>query len=160
MLIDLILLVLIVSIFAVFLSQHLNQQSINTASLRSQSAFTQKLLISTLEYKLEDNTTIASSIEMSYCGKDISTEENIKSTITALNKPNYHYIFIAYPNGKTAHATAVCDDYVSQEYGCCVKTDKVNIATVNLSLPSGCNYNYILVTLGVWPDSMEVDKCD
>lgn len=152
-----------------FLSHQMNEQSINTGALRSQSVYIQKLLISTLNYRIPsgsyyENASTASLIGMNYCGKYTKGEvnETVNYVISKLNKPNNYFIFTACPNGNCdKNPIAICSDDVTEKFGsCCVKTEKITIATFNMSLPEGCNYNYVIISLGIWPKTMEVESCD
>lgn len=162
MVIDLILLIIISSIFFIYLSHQTSEQSINTGAIRSQSAYVQNLLTSTLNYKTDENATIAELVGMNYC--NTSTKSKIGTSVNyvmeKLNKPDYYFIFTACPDGDCSSNIAVCNEEVSNMYGsCCVKTERINIALFNLTLPSVCNHKNVMVSLGIWPKSMEVEKC-
>ncbi len=154
MVIDLILLILISSVFFLFLSHQTGEQSINAGVIRSQSAYVQKLLISTLNYKINDsvyeNATIAELIGMSYCPTSFAYRDEINESVhyvmEKMNKKDYHFIFTY---GNTISRTVY--DYLP-----CVKTEKINIATINLQLTC----KNVTVKLGIWPKTMEVEACD
>lgn len=164
MIIDLILLIIISSIFFIYLSRQTSEQSINAGAVRSQSAYVQNLLMSTLNYKTDENATIAELIGMNYCGNHTRNKVNasVNYVMEKLNKPDYYFIFTACADGNCSSSSlAVCSEEVSNKYGsCCVKTEKINIALFNLTLPGACgSHENVMVSLGIWPKSMEVKKC-
>jgi hypothetical protein len=154
MIVDLILLVLISSVFFLFLSHQTAEQSVNAGIIRSQSAYVQKLLISTLDYKIENgtyqNATISELIGMSYCPDSsvYKTEINdsVNYIIEKLNKENYYFIFTY---GDTVNR-AVYNNLS------CIKTERINLAIADLQLPCG----NVTVKLGIWPTMMEVESCE
>ena len=95
---------------------------------------------------------------MNYCGE--YTKSKVNETVTyimnELNKPNYYFLFTACPNNDCSEDLAICSNNVGS---CCVETKKINVATFNMSLPEVCNYDYVIVSLGIWPKTMEVKKC-
>jgi len=160
--VDIALLLILSTLAITFLSTELNRESISTAAIRSQNLYTRKLLSSTL-YFSRANTSVADMIKLNYCGynKEADMEDTIEYIISKLNRKEYNYILTICPEGDCAsNAIAICSKEVSDQYGgCCVKTKSAIIASANLTLPNGCNYNFTIVSLGIWPKSMKVEKC-
>lgn len=161
--IDLIILVILVSALFMYLSHQTNEQSISAESIRAQNSYTQMLLTATLKYNTAGNATIAELIEMNYCGHSTNSKinESVNYIMKKLNKQDYYFIFTACADGNCGiNPSAICSKEIIDKYGgCCVKTERINIASYNLTLPSSCNHRNVVVSLGVWPKSMGVKKC-
>ena len=157
--VDLIVLVLIVSILIIFLGNQAAGRAVEAGKSRAQSAYVQRLLITTLNYSHKGtNGTIAERIGVHYCSNiGINFEDELMDTLEKLNKENHHFIFSICPEGNCIEA--VCSEYIEENYDCCIKTERINIAFFNMSLPSGCNNDYIEICLGIWPKTMRVEKC-
>jgi hypothetical protein len=155
MVIDLIMLVLIATMFFIFLSSQVANKSAETGIIRSQSSYIQHLMISVLNYEVSNgtykNATVAELLGRYHCGST-SLYNTINSTITQamkdLSKENHYFIFISTVSA--SDQLAVYDRYD------CVKTETINIAKHSLDLP--CSKTAEL-TLGVWPSSQEVQPC-
>lgn len=148
MVIDLIMLVIISSIFFIFLSSQSAGQSINAATIRSQSIYTERMLLSILNYQTPDGT-VAELIGANYCINDVTTLINasVQSAFSKLDAKDSYFI-LTYEN--QSGLSAVYNN-VS-----CVKTEHINLATFNMSLP--CHDN-IMVTFGYWPKTEQVEPC-
>jgi hypothetical protein len=166
MIVDLMLLVLISSLFFIFLGTQMTSSSAETAAIRNRNTFTQKLLFSTLSYGVQNgsytNATIAELIAEYHCGAISYSPEflnlEINSLMFKLNKPDYYFILHSTSTrGDNYDNTYACSPEVFAVYGsCCVKTEKVNIAVIDFSLLCGGNAT---VSLGVWPSNMKVESC-
>ena len=153
MVVELIVLILICSIFFLFMSNNVGQQAITAGTMRSQSTYTQKLLISTLNYKMiegvYEGATIAELI-----GTDLCSGTNHQSNITSsvheamdfLNKPGHYFIFTYGDSINKAVYNNLS----------CVKTEKITVASTDMEFYCG----NATVTLGIWPASMEVESCE
>lgn len=153
MVVDLILLILICSIFFLFMSNHVGKQAIETGKIRSQSAYTQKLLISTLNYRISggeySGIAVAELIGMGLCNEEDYHDlinSSVHEAIIGLNKQDYHFIFVY---GNTA-SEAVYD------YLPCVKTPGINLASAEMEF----SCNNATISLGIWPASMGVESCE
>jgi len=147
MIIDIILLVLISSIFFIFLSSQSTGQSMGIATARSQSTYSQHMLLSILNYQ-NIGGTVAEFIGVDYCLKNMRSEINssVHNAFSNLDTKDSYFIFMY---GNTSNR--VVYNNVS-----CVKTEGVNLATFNMSLP--CQDN-VIVSFGYWPKSQRVEPC-
>ena len=147
MIIDIILLVLISSIFFIFLSSQSTGQSMGIATARSQSTYSQHMLLSILNYH-NGSGTVAELIGADYCFENMRSEINssVHNAFSSLDIKNSYFIFI-YGNS----SNRVVYNNVS-----CVKTESINLATFNMSLP--CQDN-IIVSFGYWSKSQKVEIC-
>lgn len=156
--IDLIILVLIVSIMIIFLGNQTTGMSLDAGRSRAQSAYVQRILITTLDYSPPSvNGTIAERIGMNYCDEEIDFEEELRNTIEILNKPGHYFIFSICPEGNCAEG--ICSEFIEESYGCCIKTERINLAFFNMSLPSDCKISYVELYLGIWPETTKVEQC-
>lgn len=155
MVIDLIMLVLIATLFFIFLSSQVANEARDTGVIRSQSSYIQRLMISVIDYPVQNgtyqNATVAELIGAYHCNipnKPSSSIINstVYDAVSKLGKDNYYFIFTYSPT----IATAVYNNYS------CVKTETINIAKFNMDLP--CNKTVDL-TLGIWPASQKVEPC-
>ena len=153
MVIDMILLILICSIFFLFMSNYVGNQAITAGTIRSQSAYTQKLLINTLNYRSTEEpyqgAAIAELIGVDLCSepsyKD-AINNSVHEAVSALNKQGHYFIF-TYGDTIT---------YAVYNNLSCVKTEKINIALIDMEFFCG----NATMSLGIWPASMEVESCE
>jgi hypothetical protein len=162
--VDLVLLIIIVSLFFVVLINERGTQSLNAGALRARSVFVQNLLITTLHANSTyNNASIAEIISMNYCGKNLDDEivNSVNRTISYLNKQDYYYILSICPNGNCdSDSVAVCSKEINNAFGsCCAKTEKATQATINITLPTGCKHDYFIATLGVISKNEEMKPC-
>jgi hypothetical protein len=155
MVIDLIMLVLIATMFFIFLSSQVANKAADTGIIRSQSSYIQRLMISVLNYEVQNGTyknlTVAELLGRYHCN-DHSLGDTVNSTITQamkeLSKEDHYFIFISTVSA--SDQLAVYDRYD------CVKTETISIAKYTLDFP--CSKTAEL-TLGIWPSSQEVQPC-
>jgi hypothetical protein len=145
MVVDLIMLVIISSAFFLFLSSLDVNSSIDAATIRSQGAYTQRLLFSLLNYQTE-NGTIAELVGAEYCIQDTDSliNSSVHSAMAGLDVRRSNFIFL-YGDTKAVYNNLSC-----------VRTERINLATFDLSLP--CQDNVVL-SLGYWPKTQEVEPC-
>jgi len=156
MVIDLILLILVSSMFFIFLSSQTGTQTIESGVTRAQSTFIQRLLITNLNYKIDSgsyaNSTVAELISEYHCGNS-GTKSTINSTIKnvteTLAKEDHHFIFMS--------ETSSLSRIIVYDYADCVKTEEITVARTILNLPCGKNAT---IVFGIWPASQEVQTCD
>ena len=154
--VDLLILIIIVSLMVLFLGNQATGRAVESGRSRAQSAYVQRLLITTLNYwDSEINGTIAEGIGMSYCGEDSKVIEIINSTIERTNKPGHYYILTICPDGNCTHG--ICSEYISEKYGCRIRTEHINIAFFNMTLPTTCDKDFIEIYLGIWPETMRIE---
>ena len=132
--------------------------------MRSESEFTQKLLITAINSNSSyGNATVGELVSMNYCGENLKDEINksVTNAMDYLNKPEYYFIFSTCPDGNcNDNPVAVCTKGVKEKYGaCCVTSNEIIIATMNLTLPQECSHNFVVVSLGVFPSSLKVEPC-
>lgn len=146
MVIDLIMLVVISSIFFIFLSSQSAGQSVNAATIRSQSVYTERMLLSILNYQTP-NGTIAELIGANYCISDVTALINasVQSAFSNLSTKDSYFIFVYYPNKLAVFNNASC-----------IKTESINLATYNMSLP--CRDN-VIISFGYWSKTEAVEPC-
>ena len=155
MVIDLIMLVLIATMFFIFLSSQVANKSTDTGVIRSQSSYIQRLMISVLNYEVPNgtykNATVAELLGKYHCG-NTSLHSTINSTVMQamkeLSKEDHYFIFISKA---TSYGTIAVYNNLS-----CVKTETISIAKHTLDFP--CSKTAEL-TLGIWPSSQEVEPC-
>ena len=147
MVIDLIMLVIISSVFFIFLSSQSAEKSVNSATVRSQSMYTERMLLSMLGYQTP-NGTIAELIGADYCIKDSKAliNSSVQQAFSNLDTKDSYFIFI--------YGTSL--NRVVYNNVSCVKTEQVNLATFNMSLP--CRDN-VIVSFGYWPKTEVVEQC-
>ncbi len=158
--VDLLILIIIVSLMVVFLGNQTTGRAIEAGRSRAQSAYVQRLLITTLDYS-DDRGKISELIGISYGNESKSTEyinNFIEETITTtLNKTKYYYIFSICPEN---YCKNLCSDEIYEKYGeCCIRTEKITLAFFNMSLPDSYDNDFVEIYLGVWPNNMRVEKC-
>lgn len=170
MIVDLILLVLITSMFFLFLGTQTTAQSAETGASRSRNTFTQKLLLTTMGYKTETaefgNLTIAELLENYHCGyfgAYIGNYDFLDAEINALlnktNKQDYYFIFKSESDLLNGYDVAYsCSPDIKSGYNCCIRTEKVSIAVLNLKLYCEANSS-ATISIGIWPKSMGVESC-
>ena len=149
MVIDLIMLVIISSIFFIFLSSQNAGQSVNAATIRSQSMYSEKTLFSILNYQTP-NGTIVELMAADYCinpgtYKNI-INSSVQSAFSKLDTKDSNFILMY---GSTLSK-------VVYNNASCVKTESINLATYNMSLP--CRDN-VIISFGYWSKTEAVEPC-
>lgn len=162
MVVDLILLIIITSVFFIFLSQQTGHIALEAETIRSQNSYMRSLLSATLNYKINStyqNATVAEAISAYHCNLNVdkSTLANItRSIVENLSKKNYYFILTSEASDAPFKNFGVCSKFIEENYSCCVKIEKITLSTVNIDLP--CN-STAKITFGAFPDSIEVKKC-
>jgi len=133
----------------------------------------QRTLISLLNVRSDNttthqNATVAELIGEKYCENE-NTFGDINSTVQnamkIINKPDYHFIFSFCPkDGCSGTDDIVCSPDVVSKFGkCCIKTENINVARLQLNIPKNCTYSsdkYAIIEIGIWPNNLEVEPCE
>ncbi|MDD5182153.1 MAG: hypothetical protein PHC66_03215 [Candidatus Nanoarchaeia archaeon] len=168
MVIDLIMLVLISSIFFIVVSSQMSHQATDAGVIRTKSVQIQRTLIALLNSQADNttlypNATVAELIGKNYCGTSMAANINntVLDSMQKVNRPGYYFILTSCPEGECndSKSFAVCSPEIESNFSCCVKTENINVAKLHLNLPSTCSYHYATVEMGIWPGSIEVEKC-
>ena len=148
MIADLIMLIIISSIFFLFLSSQHIEKSVTAGTIRAQSVYTQNLLRSILNYQTP-NGTVAELVGADYCigNWNPTINSSVHQAFTQLETKNSYFIFLY---GTT-------QDRVVFNNASCVRTEQVNLATFDMSLP--CSPGSATVSLGYWPKTQVVESC-
>jgi hypothetical protein len=145
MVIDLILLVIISSTFFIFLSSISAEKSSDAAAISSQSKYTERLLLSILNYD-NGNGTVAEMVGLDACATYLQPQINstVFDAFSKLDSKDSYFILVYAPNKAIYNNIS------------CVKTEQVSVSAFDMSLPCG---NNTMITLGVWPKTQKVETC-
>jgi hypothetical protein len=109
------------------------------------------MLLSILNYQTP-NGTIAELIGANYCISDVTALINasVQSAFSNLSAKDSYFIFVynslvSNPNKGAVYNNAYC-----------VKTESINLATYNMSLP--CRDN-VIISFGYWSKTEAVEPC-
>lgn len=162
MIIDLILLIIITSLFFLFLSQQTGKTAFEAQAISNQNSYAHELLTSTLQYNMNstyENATVAELINAFHCGNTgvkADLNQTINSVISSFGKKDYYFILKSQAPGAALESFGSCSSYIESNYSCCVKIEKITLANFDLNLT--CN-STASISLGVWPKSIEVKPC-
>lgn len=164
MVVDLILLVVITSIFFIFMSQQSSNQGIDAGIIKSQNFYTDKLLNAVLNQEIKDSTfknaKVSELIGALHCdmgGTYPTINKTINEMLLNVSKQNHYFILSSVSKDANTSYIASCSPYIESNFGCCVNIEKMTTSTIELDLP--CNNSKATISLGVWPKSMEVQPC-
>ena len=154
--IDLLFLILIFSLVILFISYSYENEFSSKIIDLYESRYNQYVLVSTLEYKINNNEfsdkKILELLSIFLCTNDShlnkTLNDEIKRILTHLNKENYNYIL--YSKSKNALLWVY-----NKQASVCLKA--IPIASFDLDLP--CN-DETQILLGTWPNSLNVrEEC-
>lgn len=168
MVVDLLMLIIVSTILFIILSSQMSHQAPDAGVIRSKSTQIQRTLITLLNAEADnstsvENATIAELIGMKYCGNDTFSDLNktVQNTMNRIIKTDSYFIFSFCGNGDcTKPKSGVCSPSIESNFSCCIKTDKITVARLNLNLPEGCSKKYVAVEIGIWPKNVGVESCE
>lgn len=167
MVIDLIMLILISSVFFLIVSSQMSHQSSDAAAIRTKSMQIQRTMIALLNARsdinstLAPNATVAELISAKYCSTFNITDFNntVMKMMQIINKPDNYFILLSCAEGNCTDSKSfgICSPEIESKFNCSIKIENINVARLSLNLPSNCTKDYTDVELGIWPSSMEVE---
>ena len=167
MVIDLMMFILIASVFFLIVSSQMSHQSSDAAVIRTQSMQIQRTMIALMNSRVESNSTFAPNATVAeligerYCSSSQTAvfdklNETAQNVMRLINKPNSYFILTFCPKDDCSQKDmGVCSPEIDSKFNCSIKIEGINVARMHMNLP--CSYKYATIELGIWPSSMEVE---